>query len=80
MHAYVLCPVQLFVMPWTLTHQAPLSMELSQQEYWTELPFPPPEDLPNLVIKPTSPVPPALPGRFFTTEPLGKSPFIWSML
>ena len=76
MHACVLCPVQLFVIPRTETHQAPLSMELSQQEYWTELPFPPPEDLPNLGIKSTSPVPPVLPGRFFTNEPLGKPPFL----
>ena len=28
------CPVQLFVTLWTLTHQAPLSMEFSSQEYW----------------------------------------------
>ena len=33
--------------PWTTTHQAPLSMELSRQEYWSGLPFPTPGDLPN---------------------------------
>ena len=33
--------------PWTVAHQAPLSMELSRQEYWSRLPFPPPEDLPD---------------------------------
>ena len=76
MHARVLCPVQLFVIPCTETCQAPLFMELSHQEYWTELPFPPPEDLRNLGIESTSLVPPVLPGRFFTTEPLAKSPFI----
>ena len=45
-----------------------LSMEFSRQEYWSGLPFPTPEDLPDLGIKPVSP---ALAGRFFTTEPLG---------
>ena len=29
-------------MPWTVACQAPLSMEFSRQEYWSELPFPPP--------------------------------------
>ena len=36
-----------FVAPWTLAHQAPLSMEFSRQEYWNGLPFPSPRDLPN---------------------------------
>ena len=52
--------------------QAPLSMEISRQEYWSGLPFLPPEDLPDPGIKPTSPMPPALAGGFFTTEPPGK--------
>ena len=39
--------VQLFVTPWTVAHQAPLSMEFSRQEYWSGLPFSPPGDLPN---------------------------------
>ena len=34
--------VQLFATPWTIAHQAPLSVELDQQEYWSGLPFPPP--------------------------------------
>ena len=34
--------VQLFATPWTVAHQAPLSMEFSRQEYWSGLPFPPP--------------------------------------
>ena len=38
--------VWLFVTPWTLTCQAPLSMELSREEYWSRFPFPPPGDLP----------------------------------
>ena len=44
-------------------------MEFSRQEYWSGLPFPFPGDLPNPEIEPVSP---ALAGRFFTTEPLGK--------
>ena len=35
--------------------QAPLSMGFSRQEYWSGLPFPPPEDLPNPEMKPVSP-------------------------
>ena len=59
----------LFVTPWTVVHQAPLSLEFSRQEYWSGLPFPPPGDFPDPEIEPASPVPPALAGRFFTTEP-----------
>ena len=44
-----------------------LSIEFPRQEYWSGLPFPTPGDLPNPGIKPTSLVPPALAGRFFTT-------------
>ena len=44
-----------FVTPWTVSRQAPLSMEFSRQEYWCGLPFPPPGDLPNPGIKPGSP-------------------------
>ena len=36
-----------FAAPWTVTHQAPLSMEFPRQEYWSGLPFPSPRDLPN---------------------------------
>ena len=64
--------IQLFVTAWTVAHQAPLSMELSRQEYWSGLPFLPPEGLPDLGIKPKSPASSALAGRFFTTEPPGK--------
>ena len=38
--------VCLFATPWTVACQAPLSMGFSQQEYWSELPFPPPDSLP----------------------------------
>ena len=47
--------VQLFATPWTVAHQAPLSMGFSRQEYWSGLPFPSPGDLPNPGIKPRSP-------------------------
>ena len=46
--------------------QAPLSMGLHRQEYWTGLPFPPPGDLPNPGVERMSP---ALASGFFTTEP-----------
>ena len=48
--------VQLFVTPWTVAHQAPLSMGLSRQEYWSGLPFPSPGDLPEPGIEPGSSV------------------------
>ena len=54
--------------PWTVAHQAPLSMGFPRQEYWSGLPFPSPGDLPEPGIESVSP---ALAGRFFTTEPLG---------
>ena len=42
------------VTPWTVGCQAPLSMEFSRQQHWSGLPFPSPEDLPNLGIEPGS--------------------------
>ena len=39
----VLSRVRLFAIPWTVAHQAPLSMEFSRQECWSGLPFPSPE-------------------------------------
>ena len=49
-HAYMLncfrC-VWPFATPWTVTHQAPLFMGFSRQEYWSWLPYPPLGDLPN---------------------------------
>ena len=41
--------------PWTVAHQAPLSMEFTRQEYWSGLPFPSPEDLPDPGIEPGFP-------------------------
>ena len=53
--------------PYGLGCQAPLSRELSRQEYWSELPFSSPGDLPDPGTEATSP---ALSGRFFATEPI----------
>ena len=64
----MLSHVQLFVISWTVAHQASLSMGFSRQEYWSRLPFPSPRDLPNPGIKLKSLVSPALGGRFFTTS------------
>ena len=44
----------------TVAHQAPLSMGLSRQEYWSGMPCPPPVDLPDPGIEPAFPVTPAL--------------------
>ena len=41
--------------PWTVAHQAPLSMEFSRQEYWSGLPFPSLGDLPDPGMEPRSP-------------------------
>ena len=46
--------VWFFSTPWTVAHQAPLSMEFSRQEYWSKLPFSSPGDLPNPGIEPMS--------------------------
>ena len=43
----MLSHVALFATPWTLACQDPLSVEFPRQEYWSGLPFSPPEDLPN---------------------------------
>ena len=58
--------------PWTVAHQAPLSMGFSRQEYWSGLPFPPSGNLPNLGIELVSLASPVLVGGFFTTEPPGE--------
>ena len=44
--------VQLFAIPWTVAHQAPLSLGFFRQEYWSGLPFPPPADLCGPGIEP----------------------------
>ena len=59
-----------FANPWSVAHQALLSMGFPRQKYWSGLPFTSPRGLPDLGIEPASP---ALAGRFFTTEPPRKS-------
>ena len=61
----LLFSVWLFVTPWTVTHQAPLSMGFPRQEYWSGLTFPSPGDLHDPGIRPEFPT---LAGRFFTAE------------
>ena len=68
----LLSRVQLFATPWTIAHQAPLSMGFSRQEYWSGLPFPSPGDLPDPGIEPRSP---ALQADTLTSEPPGKTGF-----
>ena len=60
--------VWLFVIPWTVPHQATLSMGFSRQEYWSGLPFPSPWDFPDPRMEPTSLMSLALTGKFFTTR------------
>ena len=52
--------VRLFATPWTVACQDPLSIGFSRQEYWSGLPFPPPQDLPNPRIELVCPEAPAL--------------------
>ena len=58
--------VQLFVTPWTITHQAPLSMGFSRQEYWSGLPCPPLGDLSDPGIELRALMSPSLAGGSFT--------------
>ena len=51
----LLSRVRLFATPWTVAHQASLSMGFSRQEHWSGLPFPSPGDLPDPGIEPRSP-------------------------
>ena len=60
--------VLLFVTLWTTSHQAPLFMGFSRQEYWSRLPCPPPGYLPDPGIKLASLMSPALARGFFTTS------------
>ena len=72
MCAQLLSTVRIFDAPWTVTCQAPLSVEFPRQEYWSGLPFPTWGGLPVLGIESMFPKSPALAGRFFTTVPPGK--------
>ena len=77
MRESVLSHVRLFVTPWTVAHQAPLSIEFSRQEYWSGLPFPSPGDLPDPGIESSSPElqadslpsePPEMPGVIYLVQ------------
>ena len=61
--------VRLFATPWTVAYQAPPSMGFSRQEYWSGLPFPSPEDLPDPGIETGSP---ALQADALPSEPPDK--------
>ena len=62
---------------WTVACQAPLSMGFPRQNYWSGLPCPPPEELPNPGIQPASFASPALAGGFFTTSAIWEGPWKW---
>ena len=66
------------------TRQAPLSMGFSGQGYWSGLPFPPPEDLPDPRMEPVSLTSPALAGGSFTTGAPWEAPYsrqtVWKLL
>ena len=61
--------VKVFVTPWTVACQAPLSVGFSRHEYWSGLPFPSPGDLPNPGIEAGSP---PLQADTLPSEPPGK--------
>ena len=83
MCALLLSYVWYFVTLWNVACQAPFSMGLSTNEYWSGLPFLLPRDLSNPGIEPVSP---ALAERFFSTGPLsedkvdGLCPISWKVL
>ena len=62
---------QLFVTPWTVACQAPMSMKFSRQKYWSGLPLPSLGHLPHSGVEPMSL---ALAGRFLTTSATWESP------
>ena len=66
------------VTSWPTARQAPLSMGLCRQGYWSGLPFPPPGDRPNPGMEPVSPASPSLAGGFFTTKSAGK-PLVYNI-
>ena len=70
----LLSHVQLFATPWTVAHQAPLSMGFLRQEPWSGLPCPPPWDLPHPGIKPVSLMYPNWQAGSLPLAPPGKPP------
>ena len=71
--ALSLSHVQLFATPWSVAHQAPLSMGFPRQEYWSRLPFPSPGNLPSTRIELRSP---ALQADSLLSEPPAKPSYI----
>ena len=74
MHTSRFSHVRLFVTIWTVACQAPLSMGLSRQEYWSGLPCPSPGDRPYLGILLVSLMSPALTAELFTTNATWEAP------
>ena len=70
--ACVLSHMQFFATPRTVARQAPASVGFQRQEYWSRLPFPSPNGLPNPETELMSPTSPAFAGGFLTIEPLVK--------
>ena len=75
-HGYVLGHDWIFVTPWTVALQAPLSMGFPGREYCSRLLFLTPGDLPDPQFRPTSLESPALTGGFFTTVPPRKLMYV----
>ena len=69
--------VLLFGTPWTVAHQAPLSMAFPRQEYCSGLPFPPAGDLPDPGTEPSST---ALQADFLSSETPGKPMQVYPLL
>ena len=72
--------VPLFVTPWTVARQAPLSVVFSRQEYWSVLPRSLPGDLPDPGIEPASPAALALQVSSLPSEPPGAIQNIFTAL
>ena len=72
----MLSHVRLFTIPWTVAHQAPLSMGFSRQEYWSGVPLPSLGYLPNSGMELRSLASPALESGFFMTVPPGNFKFL----
>ena len=66
---------------WTAAHKAPLSMEFSRLEYWSELPFPPPGNLSDPETESASPESSELAGRYsLPLSYLGSSLSLYALL
>ena len=73
----MLSHVQFFVTPWTITCQAPLSLEFSRQEYWSGLPFPTPENPPTQGLNTHLLLPLYWQMDSLPLAPLGKPQLLW---